>query len=181
MKKQIQAKIMSGLPGAKVHVSTADDVHFEAEVIYAGFRGQSLLAQHQMVYAAVADLMADQIHALSLKTAVPTDDQDQVRDVQGEISQLIDQYEVVLFMKGLPASPMCGFSAQVSGLLQQLGWDFHAVDILADEQVREGIKQFSQWPTIPQLYVRGQFIGGCDIVMEMHQSDQLAVLLSERA
>jgi len=87
---------------------------------------------------------------------------------------------VVLYMKGTPVFPQCGFSARVVQILSHVGVPFKGVNVLEDMAVREGIKSFSNWPTIPQLYVKGEFIGGCDIVTEMFQSGELASLLEEK-
>lgn len=86
---------------------------------------------------------------------------------------------VVLYMKGSPAFPQCGFSAAVVQVLNHLGVKFKGVDVLTDPALREGIKQFSNWPTLPQLYVKSQFIGGCDIVKEMYQSGELTKLFGQ--
>lgn len=95
------------------------------------------------------------------------------------IRDLVESRPVLLFMKGTPERPQCGFSAQVAGLLRYLDVSFHAVDVLADPDMRAGIKTFSDWPTIPQLYVSGTFQGGCDIVSEMALSGELAQVLEE--
>ena len=87
--------------------------------------------------------------------------------------------DVVLFMKGTPQFPQCGFSGQVVQILDYLGLDYKGVNVLADQEIREGIKQYSNWPTIPQLYVKGEFIGGCDIIREMFQSGELQNHLQE--
>jgi monothiol glutaredoxin len=87
---------------------------------------------------------------------------------------------VVLFMKGTPMFPQCGFSARVVQILMHMGVKFKGVNVLEDPGVREGIKQFANWPTIPQLYVKGEFVGGCDIVTEMFQSGELEGLLTEK-
>jgi monothiol glutaredoxin len=96
------------------------------------------------------------------------------------ISQTIQQHPVVLFMKGDPEQPRCGFSSLVVQVLDHLGVDFVGVDVLQSEELRQGIKGFSDWPTIPQLYVKGEFVGGCDIVKEMFQSGELKPFLSEK-
>ena len=88
--------------------------------------------------------------------------------------------EVVLYMKGTPVFPQCGFSAAVVQVLSQLGVRFKGINVLEDPELREGIKQFSNWPTVPQLYVKGEFVGGCDIVREMAQTGELADLLKEK-
>ena len=96
--------------------------------------------------------------------------------IQGEINE----NDVVLFMKGSPMMPQCGFSAAVTHLLSTLQVKFKGVDVLQDMEVREGIKQFSNWPTIPQLYVKGEFVGGCDIVREMAESGELQQIFEEK-
>ncbi len=96
------------------------------------------------------------------------------------IQSIIDGNDVVLFMKGVPAAPQCGFSAAVVQVLNGFGVQYDAVNVLADPFVREGIKAFSNWPTIPQLYVKGEFIGGCDIVREMATSGELTQLFADK-
>ena len=91
----------------------------------------------------------------------------------------ITENPVVLYMKGTPVFPQCGFSATVVAILNHLGVEFKGVDVLADPELREGIKVFSDWPTIPQLYVKGEFVGGCDILREMFEAGELQSLLAE--
>eukprot|EP00924_Labyrinthula_sp_SR-Ha-C_P010358 snap_masked-scaffold_23-processed-gene-4.11-mRNA-1 protein AED:0.40 eAED:0.40 QI:0/-1/0/1/-1/1/1/0/155 len=93
------------------------------------------------------------------------------------LQNAVDSHDVLLFMKGSPNAPQCGFSAKVAGILKKEGVDFSSADVLSSMEVREGIKKFSNWPTIPQLYVKGEFIGGCDIITEMHESNELEELL----
>jgi len=95
----------------------------------------------------------------------------------GQIQREIDDNPVVLFMKGTPVFPQCGFSATVVQVLSHLGVKFKGIDVLQDADIRQGIKEFSNWPTIPQLYVKGEFVGGCDIVREMYQTGELTDLL----
>jgi len=102
---------------------------------------------------------------------------DPVRDF---IAKAVADHPVILFMKGVPDQPRCGFSSQVVQILDQLGVDFVGVDVLQSEALRQGIKAFSDWPTIPQLYVKGEFVGGCDIVREMFQAGELQQLFSEK-
>jgi monothiol glutaredoxin len=100
-------------------------------------------------------------------------------DVQQRIKQQVESHPVVLYMKGTPQFPQCGFSATVVQVLKACGVrDLHTVNVLEDADIRQGIKDFANWPTIPQLYVKGQFIGGADIVKEMYQSGELQKLLS---
>ena len=96
------------------------------------------------------------------------------------IRKTVASNDVVLFMKGTKAMPQCGFSAQVAHILGHLGVPYKDVNVLEDMGIREGIKSFSNWPTIPQLYVKGEFIGGCDIIREMFQADELQQLLDEK-
>ena len=96
------------------------------------------------------------------------------------IQKEIDDTDVVLFMKGSPVMPQCGFSAMVVQVLSRLGVKFKGIDVLQDPDIRQGIKEFSNWPTIPQLYVKGEFVGGCDIVREMYETGELAELLHTR-
>lgn len=96
------------------------------------------------------------------------------------ITALISSHDVVLFMKGQPAAPQCGFSGAVVQILSRLDVPFHGVDVLADPFIREGIKSFSNWPTIPQLYLKGEFVGGCDIVREMAASGELSAILADK-
>ena len=100
--------------------------------------------------------------------------------VQDRIQQEIADTPIVLFMKGSPVFPQCGFSAAVVQILSQLGIKFKGVDVLTDPQIRQGIKEFSNWPTIPQLYIKGEFIGGCDIVREMYETGELGQVLEEK-
>lgn len=98
--------------------------------------------------------------------------------VKNIIQDVIKQNDVVLFMKGTPEYPQCGFSGKVAKILDSLNVSYKGINILEDDMLRQGIKEYSQWPTIPQLYVKGDFIGGCDIVCEMFQSKELHKVLS---
>ena len=100
--------------------------------------------------------------------------------IHDTIKSDITDNDVVLFMKGTPQFPMCGFSGQVVQILSYVGVPFKGVNVLEDQEIREGIKAYSNWPTIPQLYVKGEFVGGCDIVREMFQSGELASHLTEQ-
>jgi len=100
-----------------------------------------------------------------------------VTDAQTRIADLVKSNEVVLFMKGTPLFPQCGFSSRAIAILERLGAPYESVDVLQDPEIRNGIKEFSDWPTIPQLYVKGEFVGGSDIMMEMFESGELKELL----
>ena len=100
-------------------------------------------------------------------------------DINGIITSEITDNEVVLFMKGTPVFPQCGFSSQVVQILSYLGVSFKGVNVLDNDELREGIKAFSNWPTIPQLYVKGEFLGGCEIIREMFEEDELREFFKE--
>lgn len=100
-------------------------------------------------------------------------------DVQEKIQALVDAHPVLLFMKGSKLFPQCGFSNNAVQILTSFGVTFHTIDVLADQSIREGVKVFSQWPTIPQLYIQGEFIGGSDIMIEMYQSGELGEMLEK--
>ena len=101
-------------------------------------------------------------------------------EIKNMIQNEIDKNEVCLFMKGTPDAPQCGFSMAVSNMLKILEVNFKGVNVLEDQNIREGIKVFSDWPTIPQLYIKKEFVGGCDIVKEMYESGELAKLLETK-
>jgi monothiol glutaredoxin len=101
-------------------------------------------------------------------------------DTLAQIEQTIKSNDLVLYMKGTKKIPQCGFSATVVQILERCGVDFKDVNVLADPAVRDGIKQYASWPTIPQLYVKGEFVGGCDIVREMYESGELQALLKDK-
>ena len=101
-------------------------------------------------------------------------------EVKQKIEKLIKENDVCLFMKGTPDSPQCGFSMAVTNVLKHLNVNFNGINVLEDESMRQGIKEFSDWPTIPQLYVGGEFIGGCDIIKEMFEKGELKQLLDKK-
>ena len=101
-------------------------------------------------------------------------------EIKNKIEDLIKQNDVCLFMKGTPDSPQCGFSMAVSNILKHLNINFKGVNVLEDENLRQGLKKFSEWPTIPQLYIKGEFIGGCDIVKEMFENGELKKIFEQK-
>jgi monothiol glutaredoxin len=102
-------------------------------------------------------------------------------NTKNEIKDIIDNNNVCLFMKGTPEAPECGFSMAVSNLLKHLNVEFKGINVLVNDEIRKGIKDYSDWPTIPQLYVKGEFVGGCDIVKEMFEKGELKELLKNKS
>lgn len=101
------------------------------------------------------------------------------KEAHDKIKSTVDANKITVFMKGTPAAPQCGFSAHVVQILNSYGKDYHSVNVLDDYDVREGIKSFTNWPTIPQIYVNGKFIGGCDITAELHRKGELKTILDQ--
>ena len=176
--EEIKLKLEQSLPGSKVEVinNTLDHVghnsskdHIIVKVLYAGFKDKTLLEQHQMIIDLLQDEMREKIHALQIKTAVPDPLFEKFQD-------LIHSAKIFLFMKGNPQAPKCGFSARVVKLLGS--HEFKSFDILEDEEMREAIKRFSNWPTFPQLYVHGKLVGGCDIITELAEKGELEKILN---
>ena len=102
-------------------------------------------------------------------------------DVKQRIGELVGQHEILLFMKGSALFPQCGFSSRAVSILDHLGVTYETVDVLQDQDIRNGIKEYSDWPTVPQLYVKGEFVGGSDIMMEMFESGELKQLVAGEA
>ena len=102
------------------------------------------------------------------------------QSTKDKIQNIIDENDVLLFMKGTPVMPQCGFSAAVVGVLSHMGIKYNSVNVLEDPEIREGIKEFSDWPTIPQLYVKKEFVGGCDIIKEMYENGELKKILEDK-
>ena len=101
-------------------------------------------------------------------------------DANARISEIVKGNDIVLFMKGTALFPQCGFSSRAIAILDRLGAKYETIDVLQDAEIRQGIKEYSDWPTIPQLYVKGEFVGGCDIVREMHETGELQQLMKEK-
>ena len=102
------------------------------------------------------------------------------QNTKEKIENIIKENEILLFMKGTPVMPQCGFSAAVVGVLSHMGVKFNSVNVLEDPEIREGIKEYSDWPTIPQLYIKKEFVGGCDIVKEMYENGELKKVLDNK-
>ena len=104
-----------------------------------------------------------------------------MNDINEKIKNIIDSNEIVLFMKGTPSAPQCGFSLAVSNILKHLKVKFEGINVLESNEIRQGIKNYTDWPTIPQLYVKGEFVGGCDIVKEMFDKGELQKLFKDKS
>ena len=104
-----------------------------------------------------------------------------MNDINEKIKNIIDSNEIVLFMKGTPSAPQCGFSLVVSNILKHLKVNFEGINVLESNEIRQGIKNYTDWPTIPQLYVKGEFVGGCDIVKEMFDKGELQKLFKDKS
>ena len=104
-----------------------------------------------------------------------------MNDINEKIKNIIDSNEIVLFMKGTPSAPQCGFSLAVSNILKHLKVNFEGVNVLESNEIRQGIKNYTDWPTIPQLYVKGEFVGGCDIIKEMFDKGELQKLFKDKS
>ena len=102
-------------------------------------------------------------------------------EINQKIKDIISSNDIVLFMKGTPESPQCGFSMAVSNILKHLNVNFEGVNVLSSDELRQGIKDYTDWPTIPQLYIKGEFVGGCDIVKEMFEKGELKKLLEDKS
>lgn len=101
-------------------------------------------------------------------------------EIKEKLQEIISNYDVCLFMKGVPEAPQCGFSMTVTNILKHLNVNFKGINVLEDQNIRQGIKDYSDWPTIPQLYIKGEFIGGCDIVKELFENGELKNLLANK-
>ena len=177
--EEIKSLIKEFLPDAEIIIEdlAGDENHYSATIKSKVFAGKSKIEQHKLVYKALKGKMGNELHALALNTM---ENQKMNEDTNIKIKSLIDKNEVCLFMKGTPEVPQCGFSLAVSNVLKHLNVKFSGVNVLEDPTIREGIKAYSDWPTIPQLYVKGEFVGGCDIVKEMFEKGDLQKKLKEK-
>jgi len=173
----IRQLISQSLPNSQIEVedTTGTLDHFQVLVISPEFQGKTLVEQHQMVYRALGDAMKEAIHALALKTYSP--EEKIMSDAQQTIAQQIKDNKIFIYMKGNKHFPQCGFSAAVVDVFNRLGVPYETFDVLSDPEIRDGVKSFSNWPTIPQVYIDGKFIGGCDIVREMYTRGELQPLV----
>ena len=156
--EEIRSLIKEAMPDAEVSIEdlAGDENHYSATIKSKVFKGKSKIDQHKLVYKALKGKMGNELHALALNN------------------------EVCLFMKGTPEVPQCGFSLAVSNVLKHLDVKFVGINVLENNELREGIKTYSDWPTIPQLYIKGEFVGGCDIIKELFEKGELQKKLKEK-
>lgn len=185
--QDISDLITSGIPDAKVRIEDlrGDGDHYAAHIISPSFQGLSRIQQHQMVYKALQGKIGNAttacfIHSHVCRVILIGEVKHMENIIFEQIKKDITTNDVVLYMKGTAAFPQCGFSAAVVQVLSQLGVAFKDVNVLEDSNIRQGIKDFTNWPTIPQLYIKGEFVGGCDIVREMFVSGELQDLLKTK-
>ena len=176
---EIRSLIKEAIPDAEITIQdlAGDENHYSATIKSKVFSGKSKIEQHKLVYKALKGKMGNELHALALNTM---EIWIMNEDTKEKINDIVKKNEVCLFMKGTPEVPQCGFSLAVSNMLKHLEVNFKGINVLEDQEIREGIKAYSDWPTIPQLYIKGEFIGGCDIVKEMFEKGELQNKLEEK-
>lgn len=188
----IKEILLKQLPDAKVEIidTVGDGNHFEATIVSDVFLNKNDIQRHKIIYDALGSIVGNELHALSINTKTFSENttigeklqsstKDLYNDTLKKIDEVIHKYDVILFMKGTKLAPMCGFSATVCNILNSLNVHFEDVNVLSSEEIRENIKVYSNWPTIPQLYIKGEFIGGCDIVRNMYSDGTLSDLLKK--
>jgi monothiol glutaredoxin len=189
----IKEILLKQMPDAKVEIidTVGDGNHFEATIVSDIFLNKNDIQRHKIVYDALGSIVGNELHALSINTKTFTEEgnnphnttntsiKDLYNDTLKKLDEVIHKYDIILFMKGTKLAPMCGFSATVCNILNSLDVQFEDVNVLSSEEIRENIKVYSNWPTIPQLYIKGEFIGGCDIVRNMYSEGTLSDLLKK--
>lgn len=189
----IKEILLNHIPDAKVDIidTVGDGNHFEATIISDVFLNKNDIQRHKIIYDALGSIVGNELHALSINTKTFSENtslnnstshavnKNLYNDTLKKLDEIINKYDVILFMKGTKLSPMCGFSATVCNILNALNVHFEDVNILSSEEIRENIKIYSNWPTLPQLYIKGEFIGGCDITRTMYENGTLESLLKQ--
>jgi monothiol glutaredoxin len=168
--RRLESLVRGAIPDAEVEaIDVGGGDHFELTVISDHFENVSLVARHRSIYAALGDAMQGAIHAVTIRALTPV-------ELAGERESVVE-----IYMKGTASMPQCGFSNTAAEILRRLGVEFKTYDVLSDPGLREGIKQFSNWPTVPQLYVNGEFVGGADIMRSMYESGELEKIVRKDA
>ncbi len=151
-----------------------DGLHFEVLIVSNAFEGKSPLQQHQMIMPLFQNHFEKNLHALSLKTFTPKEwAKNLIDETLKKIDRDVKFHPIILFMKGSKEEPMCGFSKSVVEILNGLNATYETRNVLEDDLLRQAIKKYSNWPTLPQLYIKGKFVGGCDIVKELYENGKL--------
>ncbi len=182
---KVKELIIAGLtdPHVEVADTTGTGDHFSAVIISDDFNDLSLIKQHQLVYKSLGNYLTNEIHALQLKTYSKSAWEKQNRrhnmEMKEQIIDDINNNNVILYMKGTKDMPMCGFSNSVVQILNHYGVEFKDVNVLTDPMIREKLSEHSGWPTIPQLFVNSELIGGADIAMELHNNGELLDMLDK--
>ena len=180
--EEIETMIKAAIPDAEIEITdlAGDGDHYAARVVSESFRGCRACASISVsmrpwraAWAVCSTRSSSPLPALN-RVRTMTD------DANSRIDSTVKGNDVVLFMKGTPLFPQCGFSSRAVAILEHLGVEYASVDVLQDQGIRQGIKEYSDWPTIPQLYVKGEFVGGSDIMMEMYESGELSQLLQDQ-
>lgn len=186
--KEIKQVIERSLPGSKANIrlKTADGEHVMIDVAYPGFKGKSLVEQHKLVHEALKKAES-KMHAVIIKTVVnqeelparkeeSMEEKDKIKEM---IRKSIAHNDIAIFIKGTPSRPLCGFSARVVMILNELGVKYQAVNIFDDISIKPKLSEMTGWPTTPQVFIKGKLIGGCDITEEMYMSGELQKMLKE--
>ncbi len=186
-KEDIQKRIKENYPMCQVLVKdlTGTENYWQIHISTPEFKDLQVIEQHRQIKSLFKkELKTGEIHALSLKTS-PSNNTHKGenpmnlnQETKTKIENVLNQKKIVLFMKGTPEAPQCGFSAKVVEILNACDVEFSSINVLDDDKIREGVKVYGNWPTIPQLYVSKNLIGGCDIVMDMFQSGELQKILN---
>jgi monothiol glutaredoxin len=175
--------------------TVGDGNHLEATIVSDKFTNKNAIERHKMVYSLFGEIVGRELHALALKTITFAEKNNKISPnatnssytikaidpndvILNNIHNLITSNDVVLFMKGSKEMPLCGFSSLATQILSTLNVTFIDIDVITEYAIREKIKEYSDWPTIPQLYIKGNFVGGADIIREMYESGELTSLLT---
>ncbi len=189
---KVKSILQKSFPDADFNIYPNKDNHKEdhltLEILKPGslLSNQDRIEQDRMIFKALNGLIGGELHALQIRhkneenfqhVSIDCNESDSV--IHNTIRQIINSKDIVLFMKGTKTFPRCGYSGRVVSVLNELNVDFKDIDVLSDDSIRQGVKTFSDWPTIPQLYIKQKFIGGSDIVLQIYKNGDLQKLISE--
>ena len=201
--KEIKKILLNNFHEAKIEIidTMGDASHLEILLVTDDFMKKDDIVRHKAVYDILGNVVGNEIHALSLKTYTHDEfklknkdnnyiiedtefsfvDYNQADEELVKLDSYIKSNNILLFMKGSKDMPMCGFSSQVNNILQSLDVEYSIIDVLSENKIREKIKEYASWPTIPQLYIKGKFIGGCNIITDMYNSGALKQYFKKNA